>query len=228
MKAIACLLAAGSGACLDNDPLTVDDVIPVLEVVGAPDGMMADGYSPIVIQICTTDQAGLDPKLVATLKTSAGRWQTPDLDPGTTTVPMSHRCEQRALIPGTDPGSFSITGTIDRFTKTLLLTLKSAPIDKVRLGRQGLLSPTSASTLTITANLDVLGNGRPSTGTLVTFDALPRGTAWFSDSELRSAQGSPVQTTLSVDPGVTQLTVIATATPDGQPATPSDPLVITP
>jgi hypothetical protein len=232
MKAIACVLAFWTGACLDNDPATVDDVIKSLDAIGAPDMLIADGHSPIAIQICTTDQQGRDPGLTATLKASAGAWQIPDVDPKTATISMSQDCEQRLLIPGTDPGLFSVAGTIGTFTRVLPVTLQSAPIDKVRLGRQGLLSPVAASMLTITATLDVLANGRPSIGTLVTFhltvDAPPGGVASLSDRELRIAQGSSVQTNLFVAQGVTQLTVTATAAPDGQPTKDSDPLVITP
>jgi hypothetical protein len=231
MRAVACLLAACSGACIDNDPATLDEVITSLEVISPPDTLIADGHGLIAVQICTTDQQGRDPKLAATLKTSVGFWQMSDLDPKSATVQMSHNCEQRALIPGTDPGPISITGTIGTFTKVVPVILLGAPIDKVRLGRQGLLSPAAASVLTLTANLDVRANGRPSTGTLVTFhvtvDAPSGGTAYLGDRELRSAPGSALQTTLFVAQGVTQLTVTATAAPEGQPAKDSDPLVIT-
>jgi hypothetical protein len=232
MKALGAFLALGLAACLGNEPVTEDEVIQSFGPIGDADQWIADGTSPILIEIRTADQASLDPKLAATLVASAGAWQLADADVKTATVTMSSQREQRLWTPPTQSGTVSLKATIGMVTRATSLTLRNAPIQRVRLGREGVLSATDASMLTITAHLDVANNGLPSTNTPVSFavqvNEPPGGAAYFGTRELRSGPGSAVPATLFVSKGVTRLTVTATAAPDGRPPVTSDPLVITP
>jgi hypothetical protein len=213
-------------ACIDNDPVTVDDVILSLDVVNGP--LIADGHSQITIEICTKSTSHLDPKLTAALKTSAGSWAAPDADPKSATVAMSAACEDRGLVVTNDPSTLTVTATVGTFVKSLPIPLQAAPIHDIRLTRQGALSTTAASMLTITANLDVANNGHPSLGTVVHFDVVATGTgAYFSEPDAKLVMGDSVQSTLFVAAGTTQLTVTVTATPPGGVPQSSSPLVIT-
>jgi hypothetical protein len=220
-------------SCLDDSAITVDDVIPSFEVVTPEANRVADGHAPIEIRVCRTDDDGISNSINATLVTSAGMWSLADSDPKVATVKMSSPCELVTLTPPTDAGTIVTRATIDTYARTLPISVNMSPISVVRLARQGELSTTESSTLTLTAHLDVAENGKPSTNTLVTFAVAVQtpagGTAWFSKSTDRVEQGaSSVETLLFVGEGVTRLTVTATASPDGQTPRTSEPLVITP
>jgi hypothetical protein len=169
MKALGAVLALGLAACLGNAPVTEDEVILSFGPLGDADQWIADGTSPILIEIRTADQASLDPRLTATLVASAGAWQLADADAKTATVTMSSQREQRLWTPPTQSGTVSLKATIGMVTRATSLTLRNAPIQQVRLGRDGVLSATDASMLTITAHLDVANNGLPSINTPVSF-----------------------------------------------------------
>lgn len=219
--------------CISDDPITVDDVMPSFEVVTPAAQRVADGRSPIEIKVCRTEDSGVSKSVTATLKTSAGVWDGGDSDPKTASVTMSSPCETRSLVPPTDAITLTTTASIEGYVRTRPITLKMSPVSMVRLGRQGSLSSTSSSMLTISANLDVPSNGKPSTNTLVSFavtvQAPPNGVAWFSEPNMRTASGaSSVQTSLFVGQGVTKLTVTATVSPDEQMPVTSEAIEITP
>lgn len=228
MRVCLALLAVIAG-CLDEDPITVEDVIPRFEAKTPPTSRIADGTSAIEIEVCRAADDGIAKTVTATLRTSAGSWRDPASDGETDTVPMSSPCETRLLVPPTEAGTIAATATIDSYTRTLPIELRMAPVALVRLARQGSLSSTAESMLTITASLDIAGNGKPSVNTRVTFDVIAvGGAAWFAERQVLVAQGSSVQATLFAAMGVTQLTVTATASPEDQPPTTSEALVITP
>lgn len=218
-----CLLATG---CLDEAAVTVDDVIPRLEVVTPESQRVADGKTPIELALCRTADSGVAKDAKATLETSSGAWLNPGAEDKKLAVSLAGECETRFLVPTTESGTVTVSATIDSYTRTTSFALAMAPIAAVRLSRQGVLSDTDTAMLTITANLDVAGNGKPSTNTLVSFTVVG-GTAWFSERQPRVVQGaSSVQTNLYVAAGATALTVLATASPDNQTDTPSESLVI--
>jgi hypothetical protein len=232
MRAIALACVLGGG-CLDNPPATVDEIITQFAPTGDSTTWVADGATPITVEICTAASHELDPKLTATLKASAGAWQLHDADALTTTVTISEPCERRALVPDTQPTTIAIGATIGTFFRQTELTVRPACVDGVRLSRQGSLSPTEASMLTIGAVLVVANPvGKPSLGTAVKFsvtvDAPAGATASFSQAETTVTAGAAVQSSLFVGKGVTRLTVTATAAPDGCPPRDADSLVIVP
>jgi hypothetical protein len=214
------LVASAVAGCIDNDPITVDDVIVKLDVV---DGTaIADGHSKIGVEICTQATRALDPKLTATLVTSAGTWAIPGTVATSTTVTMSSPCEDAPLVVPNDPSTFFVTATIGSFAKTLPITLAPAPIDGILLKRDGTLSTTDASSFTITANLLVANGGHPSRGTLVEFAATPTlGKVYFNQPAVVLQQGDSVQSMLFASAGTTDISVVVTATPPGGAATTS-------
>lgn len=218
-----CLAATG---CLDETAVAVEDVITTLEVVTPASQRVADGKTPIEIHVCRTPDSGVAKDAKATLETSSGTWVNPGAEDKKLTVSLAGECETRFLQPTTASGLVTVAATIDSYTRTTSFDLAMAPIAAVRLSRQGSLSDTDTAMLTITAHLDVAGNGKPSLNTLVSFTVLG-GTAWFSERQPRVGQGSSVQTNLYVAAGATSLTVIATASPDNQTEASSESLVIT-
>jgi hypothetical protein len=230
MRAIALICVLGAG-CLDNPSVTVGDVITRLAPTGDPTTWVADGATPITVEICTAASSDLDPKLTATLKASAGAWQLHDADASTATVTLSESCERRALVPDNRPSTIAIGATLGTFFLQTELTLRPACVEGVRLSRQGSLSTTDASMLTIGALLDVASAvGKPSLGTTVNFsvtvDAPAGATASFSQAQTTVAAGADIQSALFVGKGVTKLTVTATAATVNCPARAADPLVI--
>src|ERR1051325_67998 len=61
------VLTVCSAGCLGDDPVTDTEVIAAFGPVGEPGAWIADGHSPIEIEICTTGEAGLDPTMKATI-----------------------------------------------------------------------------------------------------------------------------------------------------------------
>lgn len=212
MKCIALVLALAG--CLDNNDVTVDDVIKSLGADG--NTHVADGHTPIDVVICTDSNAGLDPALKATLKASSGQWASPDSDPKATTFSMSASCETRKLTPTNDPTiPIVVSGAIGTFTKNAdPIGLTAAVVETPVLSRSGSIGTMGTSTIVVTATLPVSNGGLPSTGTQISFVVEDTRTdAYFQSpivfvtatsgstvtSNLLIAQGAPVPVKIHVE-----------------------------
>jgi hypothetical protein len=221
-------------ACVDDKPVTEDDIITDLAIQPGPTGeRAADGTTALPVELCVVDQPGRDPTLTAAVRASAGRWVATDASDGLSiTVPLTGACEQRMLVPPIDVGPLTVVATVRGFSKSTTQTLVAARIDRVRLGATGLLSATDSSMLTVTATLDVLpagGVAAPSKGTAVALqaDVEPVGAVGhLADTELTIAAGNTVTTTFFASSSVTRVTFKATARAMGRAPLLSDPLAI--
>lgn len=203
MKAIGLALGVAVSGCLDNNDITVDEVIKSL---AADDHVhVADGHTPISITICTDGHPGLDPMLKATLKTSAGQWPSPDTDPKATTFAMSTSCATRQLTPTNDPSvPVVMSGTIGNYTRQTTIALTAAIVGTPVLSRMGSIGSMGTSTITITATLPVANNGLPSVGTQVDFVVEnDRSDAYFQSASVfvTASSGSTVSSNLLIAQG---------------------------
>lgn len=232
MRAAALLFLAALAGCVDDAPVTADDIIASIAIKPAPSGeRVADGTTRLPIELCVVDHDGRDPTLTATVHASAGTW-VDAADGQNITLATTRRCEQRSLKPPTDAGPLTITATLSGYTKSTTETLLAAPVARVRLGATGVLSATADAMLTVTATLDVGGDGvvaAPSRGTEVTFDAQiepPGAIGRLSDTVTTISTGTSVTTTFFASAPVTRVTFTATARPAGRAACISDPLPV--
>ena len=224
-----CATLAG---CIDDAPVTEDDIIASLAIKPAAGGeRIADGATRLPIELCIVDHDGRDPALTATLHASAGAW-VDAADGQTITVALTQRCEQRPLVPPLDVGPLTITATLRGFVASTTETLAAAPVARVRVGTAGVLSAAMDTMLTVTATIDVGGDGivaSPSRGTEVTFDAQiepPGAVGRLSDTVATISTGTSVTTTFFASPQVTRVTFTATARPAGRAACISAPLAV--
>ena len=231
-RAAALLLLAALAGCVDDAPVSADDIIASIAIKPGPSGeRVADGTTQLPIQLCVVDHDGRDPTLAATLHASAGTW-VDAADGQNITLATTQRCEQRPLKPPTDAGPLTITVTLSGYAKSTTETLLAAPVARVRLGATGVLSATADAMLTVTATLDVGGDGvvaAPSRGTEVTFDAQiePLGAIGrLSDTVTTISTGTSVTTTFFASAQITRVTFTAAARPAGRAACISDPLPV--
>lgn len=221
-----CLLVLG--ACLDNDPVSDRDVIASFQATGDQAGWVANDAVKIAIEVCTKAGLELDPKLSATLVAPAGAWDDFDGNGQTIVVPFSQTCETRLWKPPTQTGTFQLKASIGMVTVTTNIELKPAPVLQVRLSRTGALDSAEASTLAITATLDVANAGSPSIGTPVSFEVIaPLGKAIFGAPEASIAMGNSADSALFVAKDVTQVMVRAVAKVPEQAPVASNVLTIT-
>lgn len=231
--AMLAMLANLPAACTDTEEITVDEVITKLEARPTGARLAADGATPVEVEVCTIDE-GRAPDVDAELVTSDGAWQLPDgASAKVSSVPMSAPCEKRLLTPPATATRISVAATIKDLTKTIPIDLVPACVERVRLKVQGTLSSTEASMLTVTAMLDVQGNGggRATMGTLVTFadDVVPASAKrHFTERELLVGDAGSVQATLHVGPGATKVTLTVAVKPAGCSEATSEPFVFLP
>jgi hypothetical protein len=232
LAALAILVPFPLAGCVSDAPVIADDVIASIAIKPGPSGeRIADGTTRLPIELCVVDHDGRDRTLTASLHASAGTW-VDAADGQTITFAVTQRCEQRPLTPPTDAGPLTITATLSGYAKSTTEMLLAAPVARVRLGATGVLSATADAMLTVTATLDVGGDGvvsAPSRGTEVTFDAQlePLGAIGrLSDTVTTISTGTSVTTTFFASPQVTRVTFTATARPAGRAACISDPLSV--
>lgn len=231
--ALAAALAAVPAACLDDPPVTDADVITSLALAPGPGGeLVADGATPIPVEVCVADGGARAAGLAATLRASAGRWVATDSSDGRSiTVKLTSACETRQLVPATELGPLTVLATVADFSRAATAQLQAARVTRVRAGVTGALSATASSALTVTAALDVNDGapGLPSRGTDVELTAAvepPGAVGYLGDTLLQIADGNTVRTTFFASAAVTQVTFVATARPAGREPIASAPIVI--
>jgi hypothetical protein len=130
MRAALALLAIAAPACVDdawNDPVRVDEVITGLSIRAPTTPALADGATPLTIELDVAVGDGLDPNLDLVLETSAGRWVLSDAGaPAKKTIKVKQQHTTIELLPPTAAGTVVVSATLKGYSRTAELAL--APV----------------------------------------------------------------------------------------------------
>lgn len=217
-------------AAYDLTALTLDDVIASVTPVPPTGGAVADGVTLIDVEVCATDRQAAIPSTQVELRTSEGRWASATSgDLKMLTLPIADACVEAALIPGVVPQPVVITATIGQFTRAATVTLAPSPLSRVICTVSGGLS-NGAGSPTVSATLVALApGGKPSLGTVVTYQAVVEpatAAGYFASPTAVLSTGDVVGSQFFAYGFPTRITFTATATAGTQPPVTCEPVVI--
>lgn len=225
-------VAVVGGTACDEEAPPVEKVLGLEVCPAGIEGICvpapaADGRSRVTVQVCAPPAgaqriAGRRQDLAVSLTATSGQWMgAPDpTKPGTTTVRLGRSdCALADLTPTLVPGPVRITAELSGYSVARNLVLGAAPIEDLEVTATPLVLPAGASAqIQVKALVRARGAAAPSTGTAVTFrlEATPvTATRIVSPSRVFVDATGTAESQVTLGPGVTSLSIVATATPPG-------------
>ncbi len=207
-------------ACANSPSVQSSDV---LELTWCPSGTecqpRADGVSRITIQACIpSNVTSIAANQTVTLQASSGAWQLPT-DPTKPTIYTASlsatRCVAPVLLAPSNALDVTVMGTLDGYVKSVTVPLSAAALDHIELSAtpDSLTAGTFAE-IAVRAVVRAKGGGSPTSGTTVTFNAVPTPTGAFVDTwpqTLVIDQTGQALTTLVGGQDAASIKVMATA-----------------
>lgn len=225
---VVCILAA---SCVDNADVQSSSLIRVFTTT--PASLPADGVSQSKVELCTTNDAGRDPKLAASLTLSDGEWvaAADGMKTITKTLFGPDGCAHLLLRAPQASGQLVIRATLGETafaSDTRAITLTAAPLAEPHLALSAQISKTATSTVTVTVTLKSASTGKASLGTTVSFAATPSptGVAYFTSPTQDLTSGDSVASTLVTGAGLDSVTIKVMATPPGGVAVAAPDMVV--
>jgi hypothetical protein len=215
--------AVAALGCGTTSPVEPSDVLALTVCpadAGFTCGEVADGVSIIPIQACVPSSvtAPLASNLTLTLTASAGTWQNPSsaTTPSIYTASLSGgHCATGTLVAPNTALSVRVDATLAGYTRSVVIPLQAAPPTSVELtAAPAIVTSESTNLVALQAVVRSNGQGAVTSGTFVTFAAVPSPATAYATVEPSSVPVNSMSTataTLVLGPGVQWVSVVATA-----------------